>query len=102
MPWWEEKHGALHLHIRVSPGASGDRIGDVATDAAGFGRLNIRVTAVPEKGKATKAAIKLLAKYLGIAPSSLTLVSGETARNKVLKYEGDIDSLKKKLANSGH
>ena len=94
MAWFERKKDALYLHIRVSPGASQDKLGEVTADAAGFERLNIRVTAMPEKGKATKAAIRLLAKHLGIAPSTLTLVSGETARNKVLKFEGDAEKLK--------
>lgn len=91
MAWWEEKQGAVHLHIRVSPNAAQDKVGEVVADADGVERLTIRVTAVPEKGKATKAAIRLLAKHLRVAPSSLTLVSGETSRNKVLRWAGDID-----------
>lgn len=98
MPWFERKGGVLYLSIRVFPGASQDKIGEVVADAAGIERLAIRVTAPPEKGKATKTAIKLLAKHLGIAPSTLTLVSGETARNKILKYEGDSPVPEKKLA----
>lgn len=98
MPWYEHKKDAIYFYIRVSPGASQDKIGEVVADAGGAERLNIRVTAAPEKGKATKAAIRLLAKHLSLAPSSLELVSGETARNKVLKYEGDIQKLEKKLA----
>jgi len=44
----------------------------------------VLVTEVPEKGKANAALIKLLAKKLGIAKTSITLVSGDTSRNKVL------------------
>jgi len=32
--------------------------------------------------KANSAVIKLLAKYLGVAPSSISLLRGQTSRNK--------------------
>jgi uncharacterized protein (TIGR00251 family) len=46
------------------------------------GQLQIRTTAPPTDGKANKAVIRLLATYLEIAPSQLTLIRGETHRNK--------------------
>ena len=36
----------------------------------------------PADGKANAAAIKLLAGYIGIAPSRITLLRGQSSRNK--------------------
>lgn len=65
--------------VRVTPRAARN-----ALDAEGE-VIRIRVTAVPENGKATEAAQKLLAKSLGVAPSRLRLIRGATARNKVFQ-----------------
>jgi uncharacterized protein YggU (UPF0235/DUF167 family) len=47
------------------------------------GALRAYVTTVPEDGKANDAVRKLLAKALGIAPTRLVLLRGQTARDKV-------------------
>ncbi|MGO7594406.1 DUF167 family protein, partial [Rhizobium leguminosarum] len=49
------------------------------------------------KGKANKALILLIAKSLRIPKSSVSLVSGETARKKILRIDGDPADLVKKL-----
>ena len=59
--------------------------------------LKARVTAVPEKGKANKALIVLIAKSLGIAKSSIDLVSGDTSRKKILRIDGDPEDVIGKL-----
>jgi uncharacterized protein (TIGR00251 family) len=46
------------------------------------GQLHIRTTAPPADGKANMAVRKMLAKHLGVAPTTLTLLRGETQRNK--------------------
>ena len=51
------------------------------------GQLKIRVTVVPEDGKANKAVIALLAKALGVSKSSVTIVRGETARDKLVRID---------------
>ena len=50
-------------------------------------RFVIRVTCVPEDGKANKAVTRLLAKALGVAPSRLVLIRGMTGRDKVFKVD---------------
>ena len=50
--------------------------------------LHVCVTVVPENGKANAAVQLLLAKAMGIAPSHLTLVRGQTSRNKTFVYSG--------------
>lgn len=72
------------LALHVTPKARKDAVGGVEIDAAGKAWLHVRITTVPEDGKATKAVIKMLAKRLKIPSSSLTLLSGETSRYKRL------------------
>ncbi len=50
--------------------------------------LKIRVKGVPEKGEVNRALIAFLAKWLGIAKSQITLISGETSRLKRVKIDG--------------
>jgi len=80
------------LSIRTQPGSSKNRIiGEYG------GRLKLAVTAAPEKGKANKAVIELLADTLHINESSIQIISGESSRDKRLMIEGltpeDIKSL---------
>jgi len=51
--------------------------------------LRLRVSAVPDKGKANAAVVALLAKALDVSRSSVSVVSGETARQKTLVVVGD-------------
>ena len=75
----------LFLHIRATPKAGRNQITGRTDDSA----LQVKVTAVPDKGKANLAIIETLAKNMGVAKSSFELVSGETARNKVLRINAN-------------
>lgn len=70
------------IAVRVTPKASRNSI-RVEED-----HLRIYVTAIPEGGKANAAVQKLLAKSLGIAKSRLTLIRGQSARDKVFRISG--------------
>ena len=74
----------LLLTVRVTPKASNSGLAGFGEDSRGQAYLKVRVTAVPEKGKANKAVLALLAKALGMAKSRLFVVSGEGDRNKVI------------------
>lgn len=63
--------------------------------------LRVRVTAVPDKGKANTAVIGLLAKALGVPKSAVTLVSGDTARLKTVAIEGDPATLAARIEALG-
>lgn len=78
--------GRLRLAVRVQPRASRNEIQGVKD-----GKLRIRTTAAPTDGKANKAVIKLLAGYLGVAPSRINLVHGMTQRNKTFVVEGPVE-----------
>ena len=76
------------LSLRVTPNAGRDLIDGPESRDDGSTVLRIRVKAVPDKGKAKAAVTALLSKTLGSPKSSVTLVSGETARVKRLEIAG--------------
>ncbi len=85
--------GKLFLH--VTPKGSLDQIVGIETydDRA---RLKVKVRAQPEKGKANKAVVELIAKWIGIAKSNIGVVSGETSRFKTLEVsdeDGELERL---------
>ncbi|OOY16665.1 DUF167 domain-containing protein [Thioclava sp. DLFJ4-1] len=69
------------IALRVTPKASRNEIRESEEG------LRAYVTVVPENGKANAAVVKLLAKALGVAKSRLTLIRGQTAREKVFRLD---------------
>jgi len=71
------------FRVRVSPGASREKVAGCHD-----GALKVSVAAAPEKGRANAALLKFLAKAMGVSRKDLSIVSGETDRNKRLLLEG--------------
>ena len=69
--------GGIVVSVKVQPNASKDRIVGEHAD-----QIKIAVTVAPEKGKANKAVVKVLSRWLGIKSSDIEIVSGETSRDK--------------------
>jgi hypothetical protein len=69
--------GGVILPVRAQPGARRNEVRGIQDDA-----LKVCVTQAPEKGKANKAIIEVLAKWLGVRKSQIELISGETASHK--------------------
>lgn len=65
------------LPVRAHPGARRNEIRGQQD-----GMLKVSVTQAPEKGKANKALIGVLAKGLGLRKSQIELISGETSSRK--------------------
>jgi uncharacterized protein (TIGR00251 family) len=95
-PWRPVPNG-VRLELRVTPNAGRDAIEGVEIRDDGSPVLRCRVKAVPDKGKANTALIALLAKALGLPKSDLTLVSGDTARQKSIEIAGEPRDLMPKL-----
>lgn len=87
----------VRLSLRLTPGAAKNDFGPLAEDAAGVIFLKARVTSVPEKGKANKSLLKMLAKALKIPVGSISVASGLTNRNKQILIKGDSAELSIKL-----
>lgn len=87
----------VRLSVRLTPNGGRDGIAGVEVNAAGESHLKAKVTAVPEKGKANKMLIALLAKAIRMPKSTISIVSGDTARQKILRIDGDPEDIIRKL-----
>lgn len=87
-----------NLPVRLTPGASADRIDGWDVDAEGRPVLKVRVRARPVEGEANAALVKLIAKALGVPKSAVVLQRGGQSRTKMLVIEGlSEDEAKRRL-----
>jgi uncharacterized protein YggU (UPF0235/DUF167 family) len=75
------------LHVKLTPKAGSDRIGEVVRNPDGTCVLKAYVAAAPENDKANAALIALLAKESGLPKSAFTIVRGKTSRRKTVRVE---------------
>ena len=71
------------LQVRVVPRAKRNAI-----ELDGDGGIKVRVTAVPERGKANAAVIALIAKALSVPKRNVEVVRGHTSRDKTISIDG--------------
>jgi uncharacterized protein (TIGR00251 family) len=87
---------STRLQLRVAPGAGRAHVVGRHGDA-----WKVRVTAAPERGRANDAVAQLLAETLGLARRDVEIVSGRTARDKVVELTGiDADETERRLAGA--
>ncbi len=96
MPCFEEKDGCIILNIRVVPRAARDGFAGLLGDA-----LKVRIQAPPVDGKANAYLVKLLSKHWKIPRGSITILSGETGRNKRIRISSPTDEIRKELLSFG-
>lgn len=65
------------VHVKASPGSRTNGVTGVHN-----GALKIAVTQTAERGKANQAIRRVLARAFGLKLSQISLVAGETTRNK--------------------
>lgn len=70
----------MRLRLRVSAGASRSRV-----LGPHGGALKLSVKAPPERGKANREVLALVAEAFGVAPADVELVSGEAAPDKIVR-----------------
>ena len=80
------------LPVRLTPKSSRDEVVGVE-DHAGACVLKARVRAVPEAGRANEALETLIAKWLRLPPSSVTVAHGGKSRLKQVAVAGDGDAV---------
>ena len=69
------------IEIKVIPKASRNLVKEET------GRLKVYLTAAPEKNKANKALIDILASYYNVKKSRIRIVKGEHSQNKLAEIE---------------
>jgi uncharacterized protein (TIGR00251 family) len=70
---------AVKVHPRARKNAITGTVGDA---------LKLALTAPPVEGKANRAVIEFFADLFAIPRSSVTIASGETSRNKIVRVSG--------------
>ena len=75
--------GGTSFAVKVHPRAKKNAITGELGDA-----LKVSLTAPPVEGRANEACIEFLAKLLKVPRSSVTIASGQTSRNKVIRVAG--------------
>lgn len=82
------------LAIRVAPNARQSALAGWMDDADGRPVLKLRIAAQPVDGAANAEVVRLLARALGVAHTSIRLDKGASGRNKLVEIDGfDKDSL---------
>ena len=81
------------LPVKLTPGASADRIDGWDVDSDGRPVLKVRVRARPVEGEANAALILLLAKSLGVPRSAVSLARGGQSRRKMIDIDGIDDEV---------
>ena len=70
---------AIRIHPRAKKNAITGELGDA---------LKVALTAPPFDGRANEACIEFFAKLLAVQRSAVSIASGETNRNKVIRVTG--------------
>jgi uncharacterized protein len=85
------------VRVRLTPKAGRDEIVGVG-DHGGEQVLKARVRALPEAGRANAALERLLADWLGVPASTVTVVQGGKSRLKRVAITGDPEHLSRLIA----
>ena len=71
------------IGLTVAPGAARSEL--VGRHGDGW---RARIAAPPERGRANRALVELLAEALSVRPGQVTVVAGHGSRRKVVEVEG--------------
>lgn len=78
-----ESVGSVTFAVKVHPRAKKNGITGEIGDA-----LKLSLTTPPVEGRANEACIEFFAKLLKVPRSSVTIASGQSSRNKVIRVVG--------------
>ncbi len=76
-----EQTGTTRFFVRAQASARHTELAEILEDDS----VKIRIAAPPEGGKANAALIKFLAKEFGVPKTNVEIVSGATARIKLIR-----------------
>lgn len=82
------------MAVRVTTRASRNEVTAIQDD----GTVKVRIAASPKDGEANKALVSFLAEVLGVAPSKIEIVAGESGKDKLISVlDMDKDELQNRL-----
>lgn len=85
--WIRETTGGVSFAVRVAPRASRTGVSGILGEGANA-ILKVALAAPPVDGKANAELIAYFANILGVARSSVEVVSGKQSKNKVVRVSG--------------
>jgi uncharacterized protein (TIGR00251 family) len=85
--------GGTRLRLRVRPRSKQNEILGIHG-----GALKIAVVAAPEKGRANRAVVRLLAATFDLAPSDVTVIAGMSSQDKTVVIPLPPEKIARKLA----
>ena len=84
---------AVKVHPRAKKNAITGEVGD---------GLKLSLTAPPIEGRANEGCIEFFAQLLKVPRSSVTIASGHTSRNKVIRVAGlSVEEVRRRLYDAG-
>jgi len=94
MPSIHESPAGVTFAVKVHPRAKKNAITGELGDA-----LKVSLTAPPIDGRANEACIEFFARLLEVPRSSVTIASGQTSRQKVIRVTGlSAEEIRKRTA----
>ena len=85
---WRTRTDGIQVFVRVTPKSARDCV-EGTTDSPDGPALKVRVRAVADKGEANRAVEAVVAEWLGVARTSVSLGAGGKSRLKTLDVAGE-------------
>ena len=79
MVTWYNQKTDMRIYVKVSPRSSKNEIIKISE-----GEYKVKLTAPPVGGAANEMLVKILSKYFDVSKSQVQIVSGKTARTKIV------------------
>ena len=85
---WRTRPDGVQVFVRVTPKSARDCVEGMTASAEGPA-LKVRVRAVADKGEANRAVEVVVAEWLGVPKTSVSLGAGSKSRLKTLDVAGE-------------
>ena len=89
---WRAISNGVAIRFRLTPKSNGNAIEAIIATADGPA-FRARVRAVPEDGAANTALARIVAVWLGVSKSSVSVTAGQKSRVKTITVAGDPERL---------
>lgn len=94
--FWRRAKSGIEVNAHVIPRSSKDMVEGIADTAQGPA-LRVRVRAVPDRGEANRSVERVLADWLDVPRTSVTIVAGTASRRKQVAVAGDPEIIERTM-----
>lgn len=77
----------MKVTVKVTPNSMQDLIKEAGVNSYGNRVFKVRTVATSQDGKANEAVIKILSEYFKVRRGDVRIISGETARLKIVEID---------------